>query len=480
MRIKPLVVLSLVCSLSQAADTVAFLGDSIKATQFVTAVDHSKLINGTSKLRLSQDGVVSVGTDQSPLGNPVITIHAGSVFSADTAAHGKTFSTDLVLDYTYIDGVSGPLLIRTNGWVFVAPAEGSTLWCGPSDWPSYAFDLNNYNSESPTATLSSTDSDPSCSFSGTITITRPRGKTIPTIDRVLPGETILRDGYNDFETKGFVNYVFKGPYPYNTTIIDLNPGDIEFFNGSCGISGPSMGTPKYTWGIGKFQYNSYTYTLPYTDDNGSGDYTLVTTSMLGGMASEQWVNSHKWDWSTQVTNAPSFASTDHEHDHLTSDNGEWRLVQMDEGSAVVMPSYYYGENAQQGVSVKFYPDVPIEDVYDMNATQRTPMKLDIFVNGQLGAHADGYVLSRSPMYLTNKVIKISGVRLQDTISISYVTPFLGNSFSIMGVNMTGPEKKTLVSADYLRTKLADVSVNVQTAEDARVTLTNLITILKNL
>jgi hypothetical protein len=219
------------------------------------------------------------------------------------------------------------------------------------------------------------------------------------------------------------------------------------------------------------------------DGNGESCSTYTYTSSTGTsalIATVPFVDDHKWDWSTQVTNAPSFASTDHEHDHLTSDNGEWRLVQMDEGSAVVMPSYYYGENAQQGVSVKFYPYVPIEDVYDMNATQRTPMKLDIFVNGQLGAHADGYVLSRSPMYLTNKVIKISGIRLQDTISISYVTPFLGNSFSIMGVNMTGPEKKTLVSADYLRTKLADVSVNVQTAEDARVALTNLITILKNL
>ena len=221
------------------------------------------------------------------------------------------------------------------------------------------------------------------------------------------------------------------------------------------------------------------------DGNGESCSTYTYTSSTGTsalIATVPFVDGHKWDWSTQVTNAPSFVSADHEHDHLTSDNGEWRLVQMDEGSAVVMPAYYYGENAQQGVSVKFYPAVPIEDVHSRstNETQRTPMKLDIFVNGQLGAHADGYVLSSTPLYLTNKVIKISGMRLQDTIPISYVTPFLGNYFSIMGVSMTGPEKKTLVSADYIRAKLSGVSANVQTAEDARVALTNLITILKNL
>lgn len=60
MRIKPLVVLSLVCSLSQAADTVASLGDSIKATQFVTAVDHTRLVNGTTEVIANQNGTASI------------------------------------------------------------------------------------------------------------------------------------------------------------------------------------------------------------------------------------------------------------------------------------------------------------------------------------------------------------------------------------------------------------------------------------
>lgn len=60
MRIKPLVVLSLVCSLSQAADTVASLGDSIKATQFVTAVDHTRLVNDTTEVLAKADGTASI------------------------------------------------------------------------------------------------------------------------------------------------------------------------------------------------------------------------------------------------------------------------------------------------------------------------------------------------------------------------------------------------------------------------------------
>ena len=486
MRINPLVVLSLVCSLSQAADTVASLGDSIKATQFVTVVDHSKLINGSSKLRLSQDGVVSVGTDQSPFGNPVITIHAGSVFSADTAAHGKTFSTDLVLDYTYIDGVSGPLLIRTNGWVFVAPAGGSTFWCGPQDWPSYAFDLNNYDSESSTATLSSTDSDPSCSFSGTITITRSRGKTIPTIDHVLPGETIFKGSYNEFETKGFVNYAFKGPYPYDTTMLTLNMADIEFFGSSVGIMNPTYGGAdgSYMWGIGQFWKNGYHYSLPYTDNNGSGDYTLATTSMLNGFASTTWVNSKKWDWATQVTNAPSFASIDHEHDHLTSNNGEWRLVQMDEGSAVVMPAYYYGED--NGLGVKFMPSIPIEDLHDIcstNATARIPSSMEIELDGSVSSAGYGYTMgsgNTTTFYATNKVIYAEGVVFPDTVQITFDVPFTSGRIYIYNIPILCGSKKTLVTADYIKSKVQNVNVNLQSAEDTRVALTNLITILKNL
>lgn len=55
--------------MSQAADTVASLGDSIKATQFVTAVDHTMLSNGTTRVVANTNGtasIVSRGIEEKP------------------------------------------------------------------------------------------------------------------------------------------------------------------------------------------------------------------------------------------------------------------------------------------------------------------------------------------------------------------------------------------------------------------------------
>ena len=315
MRIKSLVVLSLVCSLSQAADTVASLGDSIKATQFVTEVDHTKLINGNSKLTLGTDGTVRVGTDQSPLGNPIVTIHAGSVFTGDTADHGKTFATNTVIDYTYVDLETGAPIVILDGWVFVCgPTE---FWTGPTSWPSYCFNVSGYDSESPTLTFDT--SDPSCSFSGTITVTRPRGAIIPTIDHVLPGETTTTGSFIRFTAEGYTDYIFNGPGAYNNNpLMQVGVSDIEFYNSRVGIMNPGVDGASigYIWGVGQFWKNGYRYTFPYTDNNGSGDYTLATTSMTNGLASKTYVDSHQWTWAS-ITNKPTNVSAFNNDAHYT-------------------------------------------------------------------------------------------------------------------------------------------------------------------
>ena len=82
--------------------------------------------------------------------------------------------------------------------------------------------------------------------------------------------------------------------------------------------------------------------------------------------------------------------------------------------------------------------------------------------------------------MTNKVIFLSGFNLQDTANISYVTPFIGNMFTLFGLDFSGGEKQILITSDYIKSKVQSVNVNLQSAEDTRATLTNLITILKNL
>ena len=53
-------------------------------------------------------------------------------------------------------------------------------------------------------------------------------------------------------------------------------------------------------------------------------------------------------------------------------------------------------------------------------------------------------------------------------------------FTLFGLDFSGGEKQILITSDYIKSKVQSVNVNLQSAEDTRATLTNLITILKNL
>ena len=474
------------CTASYSADTTADVGRIEDGSHVVVSVDHTRLVNGTTEVIANDNGTASIATASSVYGNPIFIIHAGSVFTGDTAAHSKTFTEDYVVDFSGVDlsGASPPFVVQ-DGWRFVGPTDDSVaknLWCGPADYPAWQFSLSNYDSGSPTATHVE---DPGAQFSGSITVSRPRGVLIATVDNVLAGstETASESYSRKFTTSQAHEYVFVNPGDSNP-IFSINPVDVSLFNNSIGIGSSTIDSLGVLYGIGKFQKNGYTYVFPYTDSTGSGTYTIATTSHFSGYATRNWVNGHEWDWSTQVTNAPSFASEDHDHDHLTSDNGEWRLVQMDEGSAVVMPAYYYGED--NGLGVKFMPSIPIEDLHDIcstNAAARIPSSMEIKLDGSVSSAGYGYTMgsgNTTTFYATNKVSYAEGVVFPDTVQITFDVPFTSGRIYIYNIPILCGSKKTLVSTDYIRTKLSGVSANVQTAEDARVALTNLITILKNL
>lgn len=55
-----------------------------------------------------------------------------------------------------------------------------------------------------------------------------------------------------------------------------------------------------------YGYDDIVYHLPFAPSR-NGDYVL-TTSDIRDMPSKTWVNNHKWDWGTQITNAPTFVT----------------------------------------------------------------------------------------------------------------------------------------------------------------------------
>jgi hypothetical protein len=60
MKLKAFVALLCVCCFAYAADTTAALSGATRSTQFVTAVDHTKLVSGNTSVVARQDGTVSI------------------------------------------------------------------------------------------------------------------------------------------------------------------------------------------------------------------------------------------------------------------------------------------------------------------------------------------------------------------------------------------------------------------------------------
>lgn len=354
MRIKPLVVLSLVCSLSQAADTVASLGDSIKATQFVTAVDHTRLINGTTEVIANQNGTASISTAQSVQKPNCVRI---------SQADGSTGKT-IVLSF------------RNTS------SELSNWW---RDWPdqihfSVEYDGISYEAE----TVGETDDED--------------GRTVSC--------------------------------------------GLSWFNG-CTLVPASVDSQSYWQGV---IYNIHTPggLRIIGDGNGESCSTYTYTSSTGTsalIATVPFVDGHKWDWSTQITNKSNIVTSIAIGRNNTGVSGDIELVLTHADPSVTLTTNY-----PTGIKIGSLS-------YTAGFAQ-----LDIFEKGGPGFSPDW---ANQPL-------------TTDIYIPSNVSAFNNDAGYVPASTATN------IAKQIIRDAVSGVNTDIQTAEDARVALTNLITILKNL
>lgn len=112
MRIKAFVILSFVCCLAYSADTTATLSGATRSTQFVTAVDHTKLENGNVSVIAGQDGTVSLIKP----GTTTKTIVVSAVGYAGVTYHMEFTSQNSAAELASgeIESISGTLTITIS------------------------------------------------------------------------------------------------------------------------------------------------------------------------------------------------------------------------------------------------------------------------------------------------------------------------------------------------------------------------------
>lgn len=379
MRIKPLVVLSLVCSLSQAADTVASLGDSIKATQFVTAVDHSNITDGT-----------------------------GKVYFVDGVAYEDVVTTTTIVEREPVSVWFYPVVFQPSS--YTPPWSSIKVEVDYSSWTNIGSDhIVNYGRRikdiaSPNNYLYVSDYNGNPDPEGECVYTHDPNVDIPYI-----GE--LANVYND----------------------DDSPVACMFFMRDAGTIVPFVTQAIYT---------NYTETaITVLETNSYRVATAVDIPSTNGFASTTWVNNHKWDWATQVTNKSSFVSSLAIGRNGTSYTGDIELVLTHADPNVTLTT-----NFPSGIKIG-----------SLNYTHGIA-ELDLFNKGDPNANVDW----DTPPITTD--IYIPG----------NVSAFNNDAGYVPASTATN------IAKQIIRNAVSGVNTNIQSAEDARVALTNLITILKNL
>lgn len=459
---------ALVSVFGHAADTARNIETINDGESVVTVVDHTRLVNGTTEVVANGNGTASIATADGVYGNPIFTIHAGSVFTGDTAAHSKTFTGDYVVDFSGVDlsGSSPPFVVQ-DGWRFIGPTDDNpskTLWCGPTDYPAWEFSLSNYDSGSPTVTFVPAAGS---EFTGTITVARTRGALIATVDNVLVGSTETANSSRKFTTSQASEYVFVNP-GNNNPIFHISPGDVSLFSSSIGIGSSTVDSLGILYGVGKFQKNGYNYVFPYTGNSGSGSYTLATTSMLDGYVATNHVGNVDLHGTVRVSFGDGLTSS------LAIGNAS-DSVYANSSCSLALGANSIVENCYGGMALGIFTHTTNQFAFVYGG--------DYMSGKYYGDHGGG-------TFNVNPFGGLAGFWIGETNLAAYLNqkanttdiptvPTNVSSFT-NDANYIAALTATNIARAIIRDAVANVNVNIQSAEDTRVALTNLITILKNL
>lgn len=469
---------ALVSVLVHAADTARNIETINDGESVVTAVDHTKLVNGTTEVVANADGTASiVAPGSGEYGNPIFTIHAGSVFTGDTAAHSKTFTEDYVVDFTGVDLSGGsPPFLEQDGWRFIGPTDDNpnkTLWCGPTDYPSWEFSLSNYDSGSPTVAFSPYEGS---EFTGTITSVRPAAavaSTIATLNDIdshqwdwtqvtnkpsIPSAanngtlTIQRNGKQvvSFEANQSSNSTFNVRSSYYATCSTAE---------STASKAASLKDSGETFVLeeGVVVYVKF--------DNGpaqQGTVLAANTLNVAGTGAKQIRYNNGGpallnNGSCSAWRAGSIVG-------FIYDGTYWRMLRA--------PVAYTGVNGWvDGV-------VRLSNLFD-NSTSVVPRNDVLYKVGT--SIAPYWVKNSSTAYSAGDLVMYNDGKLyRAKNNIAANTAWAAANWQETTVRSEISIAATNITKAVISNAVANVNVNIQSAEDARVALTNLITILKNL
>lgn len=219
----------------------------------------------------------------------------------------------------------------------------------------------------------------------------------------------------------WMNAVYVDPDCYVVTLHQTNPfGQYGYI----GDGDEVKETYTYT------SETSVSKTIATTDQLSN----FVDKSVTNGLASTSWVNNHQWDWSTQITNAPSFVPTTRKvNNHALSS------------------------------------DVTLSGL-DISATVTSPVGGPDIVNNVQGHLSFLY----QDAYNTEQTLNLKADRTEIPTVPTNVSAFNNDAGYVPASTATN------IAKQIIRDAVSGVNTDIQTAEDTRVALTNLITILKNL
>ena len=332
-----------------SADTKLDLGSADRDTEYVTSVDHTSLANGNTKVLANQDGTVSIisgaggsttnavvttATDKktwysecNTSGSPrVVTTTTGDFQLVDgamiTIYFKQTMSYQTTLD---IDNTGAKSIVGSkSGW-------NSAFWWktgGQTATFVYSASRNKY-------IYMEDEIDATTSRSGVVTLNSLTNSTLESYAATPKAVKMVADAVGEeraarlsagYVTKSVTNglaartWVDSHQWDWVTQVTN-KPGYVlksgDTMTGNLTLDNEDPFVKVFKTG-GKYDYyttvkagqlinsDSEHYTATLTLPIVSGTFALLSDiPSVSGLASVSWVDSHQWDWTTQVTNKPN-------------------------------------------------------------------------------------------------------------------------------------------------------------------------------
>ena len=349
-----------------SADTKLDLGSAVRDTEYVTSVDHTSLANGNTKVLVNQDGTVSIisgaggsttnavvttATDRktwysecNTSGSPrVVTTTTGDFQLVDGAMitiyfkQTMSYQTTLDIDNTGAKSIEGSKAhMNASFWWKTGGQTATFVYSASRNKYIYMEDeIDATTSRYGVVMLSS-------STNSTFELSAATPKAVKMVADAVGEERAARlnAGYvTKSVTNGLAAKTWVDSHQWDwTTQVTNKPGYVlksgDTMTGNLTLDNEDPFVKVFKTG-GKYDYyttvkagqlinsDSEHYTATLTLPIVSGTLALLSdVPSVSGLASEVWVDSHQWDWTTQITNKPSIPAAANDGTLTIQQNGK--------------------------------------------------------------------------------------------------------------------------------------------------------------